>query len=149
MAKKRQLDEKDLKLVELLRENAWITHAAAGEAVHLSASAVQRRIDRLLSEGVITGAKAVVNDSLIGRKLHAYLLLELNDDSQSALESLVEELQAHPEVTQVDLVSGKFDIILTVDCEDTDSFTEFAMNTLNPNQNIRHCWTLMRLKKLL
>ena len=54
-----------------------------------------------------------------------------------------------PEVAEVDLVTGKFDLVVALDMEDMESFSEFAMNSLNQNANIKHCWTLTRLKKLI
>lgn len=148
MKKRPRLDSKDLALVRLLEADAWITHAEAGEIVHLSPSAVQRRIERLRADGVITGATATVDKRLTGKGLRIYLLLELNNDSQKGIESVRKDLERCEEVTQADLVSGKFDLILTLDCADTDSFSEFAMNKINTNKNIRHCWTLMRLKRI-
>ncbi|MEM8814372.1 MAG: Lrp/AsnC family transcriptional regulator [Pseudomonadota bacterium] len=148
MTENRKLDEKDHEIIRQLREDAWRTHAELGEIVHLSASAVQRRVDRLRRDGVIVGAKAIVNESILGRGLRVYLLLELNDDSSASLRFLVDNLKSYSEITRVDLLGGKFDIIVMLDCKDMDSFTEVAMNAINTNANVRHCWTLMRLKTL-
>ena len=148
MSLNRILDEKDIAILELLEEDAWLTHVQIGERVHLSASAVQRRIEKLRSNGVIRGAKAVLDKRQMGKGLRVYLVLELNDDSRGSLERIVSDLEGYDEVVSVDLVSGKFDLVMALDCTDTESFTEFAMDRLNSNPNIRHCWTLMRLKNL-
>jgi len=145
----RPLDDKDREILRQLQEDAWITHTALGEIVHLSASAVQRRIHRLRADGVITGARVTVDETKAGRGLRVYLLLELHDDSAQSLETLKNELGTHEEITCVDLLSGKFDIVVVLDCRDMDSFTNLAMTTINNNRNVRHCWTLMRLKRLV
>ncbi|MEM7281362.1 MAG: Lrp/AsnC family transcriptional regulator [Pseudomonadota bacterium] len=98
----RPLDEKDLEILRHLQDDAWITHTALGEIVHLSASAVQRRIRRLQSEGVITGAKATVDPTKTQHRLRVYLLLELHDDGAESLEAFEKELAAYPEITRVD-----------------------------------------------
>ena len=149
MTDERPLDGKDFQIIDLLAEDAWLTHTKISEAVHLSASAVQRRIDRLKSKGVITGARATVDRSKLQRRLRIYLLLELRDDGHSKLQALVDGLNSHSEVSDVDLLAGKFDILVTLDCQDTESFSEFAMRTINKNPNVRHCWTMTRLKKLM
>lgn len=149
MSKKHPLDDKDREIVRMLREDAWLTHTKIGEAIHLSPSAVQRRFERLRAQGVITGARAVVDLSALGRRLRMHLLLELHNDSHEQLEALVHRLKAHKEVSHIDLTLGKFDILLTVDCEDTDAFSNFAMNALNKDKNIRHCFTVTKLKTLL
>ena len=148
MTSNRTLDDKDLEILRQLQDDAWITHTALGEIVHLSASAVQRRIRRMRNEGVITGARATVDATKTGHGLRVYLLLELHDDGAESLENLESELAAYPEVTRIDLLSGKFDIIVMLDCRDMDSFTDIAMATINRNSNVRHCWTLVKLKTL-
>lgn len=149
MSGDKELDKKDLTIVQLLREDAWLTHAKIGEAVHLSPSAVQRRIERLRETGVITGASATVDPSALKRPFRAYLLLELHNDGAKALDELAASLRARPEVTALELLLGQYDILLTVDCDDTEHFSDFAMDALNKNENIKHCSTLTRLKELL
>ena len=148
MSREHGLDDKDLQLVNLLQRDAWMTYAQIGDSVHLSASAVQRRIEKLKKAGIITGATATIDPSVLGRKIRNYLLLELHDDSKRALDRMVNELRACEEIAFVDLVTGKFDIIMAMDSVDMESFADFAMNKLNANPNIRHCWTLTRLKQL-
>ena len=149
MTANRPLDDKDQEILKLLQDDAWMTHTALGEIVHLSASAVQRRIRRLQEEGVITGARATVDTSKTGHGLRVYLLLELHNDDAGSLKALEDELAASREITRVDLVSGKFDIIVVLDCRDMESFTDIAMTTINQNSNVRHCWTLMKLRTLV
>lgn len=146
---KSRLDDKDLRIVQMLREDAWSTCRQIGEAVHLSASAVQRRITSLKKQGVITGARATIDAALAGQRLRMFLLLELREDNAPALESLVAALRDQPEVSGVDLLAGKFDVLLTLDCEDTERFSELAMRLVNTDPNVRHCWTLTRIKQLL
>lgn len=149
MSEKPRLDDKDREIVRMLREDAWLTHTKISEAIHLSPSAVQRRFERLRAQGVITGARAVIDPSALGRRLRMHLLLELHNDSHEQLEALVDKLKAHEEVSHIDLTLGKFDILLTVDCEDTDAFSDFAMSALNKDKNIKHCFTLTKLKTLI
>ena len=149
MSGDKRLDTKDLTIVQLLRDDAWLTHAKIGEAVHLSPSAVQRRIERLRDAGVITGARATVDPAALKRPFRAYLLLELHDDGAKALAALSESLRTWPEVITLELLLGQYDILLTVDCDDTEHFSDFAMEALNKNDNIKHCSTLTRLKELI
>ncbi len=149
MSENFKLDEKDREIIRLLKEDAWQTHTKIGEAVHLSPSAVQRRFERLRAQGVITGAKAMVDPKAIDQRLRMFILMELHNDGHEQLEILVGQLKAHREVSHVDLTLGKFDILLTVGCVDTDAFSDFAMNTLNKNSNIKHCFTLTKLTTLI
>ena len=53
-------DDRDRKILKALKADAWLTYAALGERVNLSASAVQRRVERLIAAGVLRGAHAEV-----------------------------------------------------------------------------------------
>lgn len=144
-----QLDPKDQTILGLLQEDAWLTHAKIGEQVNLSPSAVQRRIERLREKGILTGAKATIAAPALKKMLRVYLMLELHNDGAQKLQALTNELKTHREVIGLELLLGKFDILLTLDCNDTEHFSDFAMTVLNKNENIRHCWTLTRLKALI
>ena len=143
------LDDKDLRILDLLSEDAWLTHAEIGDEVHLSVSAIQRRVKRLRENGILTGAKASVDRAGMRNSLRLYLLLELRNDSREALDSLSTKLKKHTLVTEVSLLAGKFDVIVIVDCDCMETFTDFAMHAINENENVRHCWTLTRLKELV
>lgn len=147
MSETTQIDERDLKIVRLLQENAWRTHAEIGELIHLSPSAVQRRIERLRERGVITGAQARIDWSVLTNQTRMYFVIELVNDGAAALRQITEELKANPEVIEIDLVAGRFDLVVMVDTANTETFFDFAMKTLNDNENVRHCWSLTRLKK--
>ena len=149
MVAEKTIDNKDREIVQLLRDDAWLTHTQIGEQVNLSPSTVQRRIERLRSSGVITGAKASINSSVLQGPTRLYLLLEMNDDSRPSLEGLMDSLSSRAEISNVDILAGAFDVLLTVDCDNIEAFFEFAMTALNENRNIRHCTTLTRLKQML
>ena len=142
------MDAKDRELIQLLRHDAWLTHAQLGEQVNLSPSAVQRRIDRLRAKGVITGAKATIDPSAIEGRTRLYLLLELKDDSKAGLDALKESLRQNEDISGIDLLAGRFDVLLTVDCENIEAFFDYAMTSINQNGNVVHCWTLTRIKQL-
>lgn len=142
-------DEKDLEIVRLLMDDAWLTQAQIGERVNLSPSAVQRRIDRLRASGVITGATATIDPAALRKPTRLYLLLELNDDGKASLDHLVDSLKQGGDISSVDLLAGAHDVLVTVDCDDIEAFFDYAMEALNENTNVRHCSTLTRIRRLL
>ena len=149
MAGQQKLDQKDREIAGLLQQDAWMTNAQVGDRVNLSPSAVQRRIERLRAIGAIAGARALLDPALFGRKIRIYVMIELHDDSASSLDAIVRDLCGFPEVVEVNLLTGIFDLILIADFADMESYADFAMEKLNINRNIKHCHTLTRLKNLV
>lgn len=54
------MDDRDRRILEELKADAWVSYAALAERVHLSASAVQCRVEKLIAGGVLQGAHARV-----------------------------------------------------------------------------------------
>ena len=74
------MDAVDQRIVALLRENARRSFKDIGEAVHLTAPAVKRRVDRLERDGVILGYSAVVEPRAYGWHAEAFVDLFCGSD---------------------------------------------------------------------
>jgi Lrp/AsnC family leucine-responsive transcriptional regulator len=70
-----ELDQTDLKILELLEENARRTFGDIGGHVGLSAPAVKRRVDRLERAGVVLGYTTRVDHAKLGHPLQAFVEL--------------------------------------------------------------------------
>ncbi len=84
------MDNLDYGIIDLLRQNARAGYGDIGEVVGLSASAVKRRVDRLVADGVIRGFTIRVDPAVDGLATEAYVELFCRGTVAP------EELQAHP-----------------------------------------------------
>lgn len=78
----RNIDEKDLEIVELLLEDARRPYSEIAKKVDLSPPTVSDRIERLQADGIIERFTLDVNESMIDD--HADLLLELDVETGAA-----------------------------------------------------------------
>src|ERR1700723_3390985 len=69
------VDDIDARIVATLIRDARSSYAVIGNEVGLSAPAVKRRVDRLLSAGAITGFSARVDPAAMGWTTEAYVEL--------------------------------------------------------------------------
>jgi len=145
----RALDQRDREILRLLQLDAWLTHAQIGDKVHLSPSAVHRRIERMRSDGIIKGATIQLDAASAGQPTRLYMLIEMKDDRRPSLDALVEKIRAREEIIYVELLAGRFDVLLTVDCSDIEAFFGFAMAAINVDENILHVSTHTRIKRLI
>jgi DNA-binding Lrp family transcriptional regulator len=117
----RDLDAIDHKLIELLRRDARQRLSDLGMAVNLSVSAVKRRIDRLETERVITGYRAVVDHAKLGRQLEAFAELKFAGDTKVAdISGVAHEL---PEVLAVFTTAGDPDALVWIRVKDVEDLT--------------------------
>ncbi|MCF2134621.1 MULTISPECIES: AsnC family transcriptional regulator [Mycetohabitans] len=68
-----KLDQYDFRILELLQQDARISHAEVGRRVHLSQPAVSERIRRLEASGVIAGYRTQVDPVKLGYAICAMI----------------------------------------------------------------------------
>ena len=69
------MDNLDRAILDLLRQNARAGYGDIGSSVGLSASAVKRRVDRLVADGVIRSFTIQVDPTVDGMSTEAYVEL--------------------------------------------------------------------------
>ena len=68
-----KIDQFDRKILQLLQDDARISHAEIGRQVHLSQPAVSERIRRLEAVGVIRAYRADINPKALGYQISAMI----------------------------------------------------------------------------
>lgn len=106
------LDDTDRALVRALAADGRSTLAQLAAAAGLSVSAVQARVRRLESRGVVTGYSARLNPEALGNMLSAFVAITPLDPSQP--DDAPARLQHIPEIESCHSVAGDESYILLV-----------------------------------
>jgi DNA-binding Lrp family transcriptional regulator len=107
-----KIDSLDVKLIEMLQENARITYTALARATGVTIPTVKERMKRLIELGVIEGFTVMVNPDKIKERARSILLLEAEPGE---IESITEKLLELEEICEVYQTAGSFDIALKVE----------------------------------
>jgi Lrp/AsnC family transcriptional regulator, leucine-responsive regulatory protein len=108
------LDALDHKLLACLQEDAGRTLAALGEAVGLSPSAVQRRINRYRGAGLITRQVALLDPEAVRGAVLAAVLVTLRNESSQQHKAFRKRMREAPEVQQCYALAGERDYFIIV-----------------------------------
>jgi DNA-binding Lrp family transcriptional regulator len=111
-----ELDALDRAIVKALVADARSTYAEIGLQIGLSAPAVKRRVDRLLSSGAITGFSARVEPSALGWTTEAYV--ELFCRGKTSPTEIGLAVTRHPEVVSACTITGEADALLHIRARD-------------------------------
>ena len=131
-------DKKDRLILKLLQENARITVKEIAEKVHLSTTPVHERIKRMEESGVIQQYATLVDHSKVKKGLMVICYVSLKQHGKNAGVKFIKTIQQLNEVIECFSISGEFDFMLKVVCEDMNSYYDFHVNKLSEAENIGH-----------
>src|SRR4051794_39220676 len=140
------VDNLDRSILDLLRQNARAGYGDIGSVVGLSASAVKRRVDRLVADGVIRGFTIQVDPAIDGMSTEAYV--ELFCRGTVSPEELLRILSAVPEVVDAGTVTGSADAIVHIRSRDIPSL-EAALEKVRLAPNVDHTRSAIVLSRLI
>lgn len=142
------MDERDRHILSLLREDAWLSYVQLGQRVHLSASAVQRRVERLKREGIIQGAVAKVTGPSTKPGQRVYALVELIDDRSTTLNRFRRQIDRSEAVVEAHYVAGEADVILTLNVADISAYDAFVRLHFSDSALVKRFRSLTSLRAL-
>ena len=106
------LDDFDAAILRHLARNGRATNYEVGEAVGLSASAASRRIQALEASGAIRGYRALVDDTLLGKRMTVYIRVTLERQSAAVLSAFEAAAQHCHDIVSCHLMAGQYDYML-------------------------------------
>jgi Lrp/AsnC family leucine-responsive transcriptional regulator len=121
-----QLDAFDRKILTLLQKDSRMPQRDIGDAVHLSASAVNRRIAAMEMAGVITAYQAVVDPAKVGRPITVIAEVTVESERLDLLDAVKRRLLACPGVQQLYYVTGEVDIVIILTVADMDEYQQLT-----------------------
>jgi DNA-binding Lrp family transcriptional regulator len=116
------MDTLDHRILDRLRANARAAYGEIGAVVGLSASAVKRRVDRLVADGVIQGFTITVDPSVEERGTEAWV--ELYCRGTVSPDELRALLGSVPAVIDAGTVTGSADAVVHMRSRDIPSLEE-------------------------
>ena len=125
-----QLDETDLRILEVLQRDGRVSNQELADEVGLSPSPCLRRRRILESDGVVGKYVALLNPAAVGRGLQAIVEVRLDHQTTASVERFEREVLKYPQVLECYLVAGDWDYILRVVARDLEDFREFCVNSL-------------------
>ena len=114
-----ELDDIDLRILQLLQEDCRTPLARLGEAVDLSAPAVLERIKKLEAAGVISGYHAILDARRLGLDITAFIGVIISHPS--ILGRFESQLTALDGVLECHHVTGEYTLLLKVKTQNTSS----------------------------
>jgi Lrp/AsnC family transcriptional regulator, leucine-responsive regulatory protein len=141
------LDEFDREILALLQKNNRLSQREIGEVVHLSSSAVNRRIVAMEEAGIIAAHQAVVDPAKLGRPITIITEVAVESERLDLLDAVKARFVACPQVQQVYYTSGEMDFVLVMNVADMDEYQQLTRILFFAEGNIRRFRTMVVMER--
>ena len=141
-------DRTDLRLLQLIQENARMPVVEMARQLSLSPSACARRLRLLEDGGVIQGYGARIDAATLGLPMTAFVLVSLARKSEDVLANFEPAIAKAPEVMEACLMTGREDYLLRVVVSDLRAYEQFVKQRLTRIPGVSQVETSFMLRQI-
>lgn len=131
------LDATDLRLLELLQNDASLSNQELAARAHVSAATAMRRVRRLVESGVIERRVALLSHEKLGLGLTAVVEITLDRQGAELLDAFQQRAVADAAVQQCYRVSPGPDFVLVVWAVDMPAYQALVQRLFTQDANVR------------
>ena len=146
------MDEKDGKILELLKENSKLTTHQISKKLNVPITTVHNRIKKLVSEGIIKRFTIEADNKKLGRPISAFINISVDYKLLKHLKitqhDLARKIKNNESVEEAAIVTGGTDIIIKVRVKDIDELDKFVTRDLRNYEGIEQTQTMVILNEI-
>jgi len=145
------LDEKDLQVLEELKQNAKRTTSQISKRINLPITTVHNRIKKLEKLGIIKRYTVELDYKKLEKPVAAYVMVTviymLPSGVKVRQEDVAKEIKGLAGVESVELLTGATDILVKVRVKDVEELNEFIIKQLRKIEGVDKAQTSVVLSK--
>ncbi|WP_233848916.1 Lrp/AsnC family transcriptional regulator [Paraburkholderia sp. HD33-4] len=143
-----ELDDFDLKILEIVQRNNQTPHREIGQQINLSVPSVARRLQRLRSTGVIASDRSVLNPDALGARITVIAHVSAENEAIELLDEMRARFEACEQVQQCYYVTGDVDFILILCCRDMAEYTALTRSLFFAEGNVKSFRTFVAMERV-
>jgi len=130
------MDQTDIRILDLLQENAKITHKEIAERLNLSRTPIFDRIKKMERKGIIQKYVTVLNRKKIQKDLIVLCSVSLKEHGIEPVSEFQKAVHNFSQVMECYHVGGNYDFFLKVIVQNVDEYQTFVLHHLSQIKNI-------------
>jgi Lrp/AsnC family transcriptional regulator for asnA, asnC and gidA len=147
MAKNYEIDNTDLRILEILTQDAKKAYTEVAKKVYVSQGTVHVRMNKMEEAGIVERTTLRLNYSKLGFDITAFIGIFLQ---KSALyEKVLSELKTIPEITNIHYTTGNYSMFVKIHCRDTNHLKEVLHDKMQQVEGIERTETMISLEESL
>ena len=146
MSSNYQIDNIDLKILNVLSKNAKMPYTEVAKKVFVSGGTVHVRMRKLEKMGVVRGTKLDIDYNKLGYNISSYMGIYL--EKSFLYKDTVKSLKKIPEIVEIHAITGQYTIFIKIICKDTSHFRNF-LDTVHKVKGITRTETFMSFEETI
>lgn len=134
-------------VLNALRENARVSAERISELGNYSVADVEEMISALEKERIIRGYTAICDDSADDGKVKAVIEVKVSPSRDGGFDQVAKRIARYPEVSDLCLISGSFDLLITINGKSLKEVANFVASKLATIDGVLSTSTGFMLKK--
>ena len=147
MSKNYEIDNTDLKILEILTQDAKKPYTEVAKKVYVSQGTIHVRMNKMEEAGIVERTTLRLNYSKLGYDITAFIGIFLQ---KSALyEKVLNELKKIQEITNIHYTTGNYSMFVKIHCRDTNHLKEVLHYKMQQIEGIERTETMISLEESL
>ena len=147
MSKNYEIDNVDLKILNILMQDAKIPYTEVAKKVFVSGGTVHVRMKKLEEMGVVSGTTLKMDYSKLGFDVTCLMGIFLQ--KSSLYDRVVAELKEIPEIVKIHYTTGNYNIFIKIHCRDTRHLKDVLHDKIQHVDGIERTETFISLEESL
>lgn len=145
MSKGSDIDDLDRKILTILMEDAVVPYTEIAKRLEVSAGTIHVRMKKLIDMGVVLGSQLIINPSIIGYDICAFIGIFL--DKGSDYSDARKQMEGIPEIVELHYTTGVYSIFAKILCRDTNHLREVLNEKVQAIKGIQRTETFITLEQ--
>ncbi|MBU5593503.1 Lrp/AsnC family transcriptional regulator [Clostridium sp. MSJ-4] len=120
------MDDLDIKIINIISNNARISHEEISRILHISRQAIHQRIKKLEESGVIKGYKSIIDWTELGEGTRAYIYIKVNmSNFKEDIKQYINIAVPNVVIEECQRIHGDWCLVIKVRAKSTTDITNF------------------------
>ena len=138
-----KIDEKDKQLLSLLQKNCKLSLRELSQITEMRETTIFARIKRLEKEGAIKEYRAILDPKAIGKNVLSFVLIKYDPSSGFTQREVAEKIANLPEIQEVHIIAGDWDIIAKVREKDVEGLGKAVLDKIREIKGVKETVSLI------
>jgi len=141
-------DEKDIAILQLIQENSKLTAKQIAKKINSPITTVFAKIKRMEELGIIKQYRAILSPEKLNLGTAAFILASVSyraktEDVPVSQRAVAEEIAHFPEVQEVHIITGDWDLLVKLRAENVEAIGRFVVDKLRLIKGLEKTLTCM------